>query len=71
MLKTENALEPEVTQYWRGLTRIDGVTRAAIDQIGNSVRVKRIDSATKSICSVDDVWYNYSHELGYFLSASD
>ncbi len=59
--------EPEVTQYWHGLTRIDGVTRAVIDTMGNSVIVKAIDFATKKVFSTDSIWYCYNQDTGYFI----
>ncbi|HNQ17320.1 MAG TPA: hypothetical protein PKJ26_03670 [Candidatus Woesebacteria bacterium] len=59
--------EPEVTQYWRGLTRIDGVTRAVIDVLGNLVIVDTIEFATKRVYSTDLIWYSYDQNLSYFI----
>lgn len=68
-MKTEarSIREPEVTQYWSGLTRIDGVTRAVIDALGNSVIVDTIEFATKRVYSTDLIWYSYDQNLSYFI----
>lgn len=60
--------EPEVTQYWHGLTRIDGVTRAVIDVMGNSVIVDTIEFATKRVYSTDSIWYSYDQTMGFFIN---
>ncbi len=69
--------EPGATRYFKGLTRINGVTRAVIDSGGNSVivntvvfNIKNVDGKianTTTVTSQDGKTYIYNQELGYFL----
>ena len=59
----------ELKQYWPGLTQINGITRAIIDEAGNSVIVNwtSIDYVHKRVQSLDLIWYQYDSNLHYFL----
>ena len=63
--------EPEITQFWSGFTRIDGVYRATIDEFGNTVVVTReIDFLNKRVVTATGIWLMYEASCRYFVPAS-